>query len=62
MLVLCFVAMIFLGIDESWMRLGWIAGGLGYFVLVLLLFFGSRHIEEWQLRRELEKDRLASQD
>jgi hypothetical protein len=61
-LVFCFVAIIFLGIVETWTRLGWIAGGLGYFVMVLLLFFGSRHIEEWKLRREVEKYRLTSRD
>ena len=62
LLAFCFVAVIFLGIVETWTRVGWIAGGLGYFVVVLLLFFGSRHIEEWQLKREVENYRLASQD
>jgi hypothetical protein len=62
LLVFCFVAIILWGIVETWTRLGWIAVGLGYFVVVLLLYFGSRHIEEWQLRREVEKYRLASQD
>lgn len=62
LLVFCFITMILLGIVETWTRLAWVAGGLGYFVVVLLLYFGSRHVEEWQLRREVEKYRLASQD
>jgi hypothetical protein len=62
LLVFCFVAMIFLGIVETWTRLGWIAGGLGFFVVVLLLYFGSRHFEDWHSRREIEKYRLASPD
>ena len=62
LLVSCFVAIIFLGIAETWTRLGWIAGGLGYFVVVLLLFFGFRYIGKWQLRREVEKYRLGSED
>jgi hypothetical protein len=62
LLAFCFVGMIFLGIVETWTRLGWIAGCAGYFVVVLLLYFGSRHLEERRLRREVEKYRLASQD
>jgi hypothetical protein len=62
LLVFYFLALILVGIIETWTRLGWITGGLGYFVVVLLLFFGSRHIEDWQLRREVDKYRLASQD
>ena len=30
--------------------------------MVLSLYFGSQRIEEWQLRREVEKYRIASQD
>ena len=61
-LAFCFVAIIFLGIVETWTRLGWIAGGLGYVLLVLLLFFGSRHIEKWQLTHRGREVWLGSQD
>lgn len=62
LLVFFFGALIFLGILQTWTRLAWIAGGLGYFVVVVLLYFGSRHIEEWELRREVDKYRLAPQN
>lgn len=62
LLVCCFLALILWGIVETWTRLGWITGGLGYFVLVLLVFFGSRYIEDWQLRREVDKYRLTARD
>jgi hypothetical protein len=62
LLAFSFVLLIFLSIIEAWTRLGWIAVGFGYFVVVLLLFFGSQHLEEWQLRREIEKYRFGSED
>jgi hypothetical protein len=61
LLVFYFVAMIVLGIAEMWTRLGWIASGVGFFVVVVLLYFASRQIEDWQLRREVEKYRPALQ-
>jgi hypothetical protein len=61
-LVFCFLAMILLGIIETWTRLEWVAGGLGYLMVVLSLYFGSQYVAEWQLRREVEKYQLASQD
>jgi uncharacterized membrane protein YqjE len=54
-LAFCFVAVMVLGIVETWPRLGWIAAGLGYFVVLLFLYFASRHIGDWQLRREIDK-------
>jgi hypothetical protein len=55
LLTSCFIALMFLGIVDTWTRLGWIIAALTYFVVSLLLYFGSRHIEEWRLRRAVEK-------
>jgi len=41
-------------------RLGWIAFGVGYIGMLLLLYFASRHIEEWQLKHTIEKCRSNS--
>jgi hypothetical protein len=61
-LALCLITIILLGIIDAWTRSTWIAGGIGYCVLVLSLYFGTRHLEDRQLRRDVEKYRLVSQD
>jgi hypothetical protein len=38
-------------------RSGWIAFGVGYIGILLLFYFASRHIEEWQLKHTIEKHR-----
>jgi hypothetical protein len=43
--------------DEPWTRLQWIEFGLGYIAVVVLMYFGSRRIEEMQLRKEIERCR-----
>jgi len=41
-------------------RLGWIVFGTVYISMLLLLYFASRHIEEWQLKHTIEKYRSSS--
>jgi hypothetical protein len=60
LLTFCFLAFMLLGIVETWTRLSWITACLGYFVLALLLYFSCRYVEEWQLRREIQKYRRVT--
>jgi hypothetical protein len=60
LLTVCFIAVMVLGIVETWTRLGWIVAALGLFIASLLLHFGSRRIEEWQLRRAVDKYRAEA--
>lgn len=55
LLTCCFLAVMFVGIVESWTRLGWISAASGFFAVSLLLYFGSQYIEGWHLKRALEK-------
>jgi hypothetical protein len=41
-------------------RLPWVAFGVGYMGMLLLLYFASRHIEEWQLKQSIKKYRSNS--
>ena len=41
-------------------RSGWIAFDVGYIGMLLLFYFASRHIEEWQLKHTIEKHRSNS--
>ena len=43
--------------DEPWDRLQWIEFGFGYGAVVILMYFGSRRIEEMQLQKEIERCR-----
>ena len=43
--------------DEPWTRLQWIEFGLGYSAVVVLMYFGSRRVEEMQLQKEIERYR-----
>jgi len=43
--------------DEPWTHLQWIEFGFGYGAVVVLMYFGSRRIEEIQLRKEIERCR-----
>src|SRR5258708_6709208 len=43
--------------DEPWTHLQWIEFGFGYGAVVVLMYFGSRQIEEIQLRKEIERCR-----
>ena len=48
--------------DEPWTRLQWIEFGFGYSAVVVLMYFGSRRIEEMQLRKEIERCRDRNAD
>jgi hypothetical protein len=43
--------------DEPWTRIQWIEFGFGYGAVVVLMYFGSRRIEEMQLHKEIERCR-----
>jgi hypothetical protein len=67
--LLLFAALLFIAIgivplvlagDEPWSPTRWIIMGSGYIVTLLLMYFGSRRIEEWQLRQTIERCRANS--
>jgi hypothetical protein len=43
--------------SEPWTRFQWIAVGTAYIAILVLLYFVSRRIEEWQLRQNIERCR-----
>jgi hypothetical protein len=45
---------------EPWTLFKWIGIGSGYVAIMLLMYFASRRIEEWQLEKDIERCRLAS--
>ena len=53
-------ALMLLAGSEPWTRFRWIAVGAGYIAIVVLLYFVSRRIEEWQLRQNIERCRRGS--
>jgi hypothetical protein len=42
---------------EPWTPLRWTAAGTGYVAAIALMYFASRRIEEWQLKRTIERCR-----
>jgi hypothetical protein len=54
------VALILFGEIETATRLRWLGIGVGYIVMLLLVYFASRHIGEWQLTKIIEKYRRSS--
>jgi hypothetical protein len=53
------MALMLFGEIETGTRVRWVVVGVGYIVMLLLVFFASRHIEEWQLKQIIEKCRRA---
>jgi hypothetical protein len=62
-------ALLFIGITSALMifaeigsgsRLRWIGFGVAYIGILLLLYFASRRIEEWQLKQSIKKYRRAA--
>lgn len=45
---------------EPWTPLRWTAVGIGYVAAIVLMYFASRRIEEWQLKRTIERCRSRS--
>jgi drug/metabolite transporter (DMT)-like permease len=43
---------------EPWTPFRWAGVGAVYIVVLILLYYASRRIEEWQLRRNIEPSRL----
>jgi hypothetical protein len=58
--VVVLVALILFGEIESGTRLRWVGVGIGCIAMLLLLYFASRHIEEWQLMKIIEKYRNSN--
>jgi hypothetical protein len=54
------MALMLSGQAETGTRLRWVGVGVGYVGMLLLLYFASRHIEEWQLKQTIEKCRRDS--
>ena len=54
------MALMVFGQVETGTRLRWVGVGVGYVGILLLLYFASRHIEECQLKRTIEKCRRDS--
>lgn len=54
------MALILFGEIENGTRLRWLGIGVGYILMLLLVYFASRHIEEWQLTKIIEKYRRSS--
>jgi hypothetical protein len=54
------MALMLFGEIETVTRLRWVVFGAGYISMLFLVYFASRHIEEWQLKQTIEKLRRNS--
>lgn len=52
------VAMVLAG-DEPWSSAKWVALGVVYVLALTLMYFGSRSVENWQLKRRIDKCRAV---
>jgi hypothetical protein len=54
------IALILFGEIETGTPVLWLGIGVGYLLMLLLVYFASRHIEEWQLTNIIEKYRRSN--
>jgi hypothetical protein len=57
---LLMMALMLFGEIETGTRLRWAGVGVGYIAMLLLGYFASRYLEEWQLKQTIEKCRRES--
>jgi hypothetical protein len=57
LLIFSFAVPMLLAINQQWTRFQWSGIATAYIAVLVLLYFASRRIEEWQLKQTIEKCR-----
>jgi hypothetical protein len=58
--IFCIATLALLSGNAPWTPLQWINIGAGYIGVLVLLYFVSKQLEEWQLKKTIERCRRAS--